>query len=65
MAKRRYIAELTEAQIGVIKVGLDKAQIDAYDNLGGWATKTMLNNIDKALVQICKARDNGLKTIKS
>ena len=61
--RRRYVVELTEAQIGLISMSLDY-QLQIMSENQSYITKRELNFAQKLYDSISEIRQNGLKTIK-
>ena len=63
MAKRRYILELTENQIGILSMSLEYQQQMAEENRS-YNTQRNIDNMQKLYDLISDVRQNGMKTIK-
>ena len=59
--KKRYIVELTEAEIGYVSMSLENTQTTLQENSYG---KRLLPIMDRAINQIRIAMQNGMKTVK-
>ena len=63
MAKRRYILELTENQIGILSMSLEY-QIQMAEENRSYNTQRNIDNMQKLYDLIFDVRQNGMKTIK-
>ena len=63
MAKRRYILELTENQIGTLSMSLEY-QIQMAEENRSYNTQRNIDNMQKLYDLISDVRQNGMKTIK-
>jgi len=63
MAKRRYILELTENQIGTLSMSLEY-QIQMAEENRSYNTQRNIDNMQKLYDLIFDVRQNGMKTIK-
>ena len=63
MAKRRYILELTENQIGILSMSLEYQQQMAEENRS-YNTQRKIDNMQKLYDLISDVRQNGMKTIR-